>query len=104
VATLTARHMARAIGHIAAKRDAESQFPHKVDMRLLPDELDVRVRGMVAWCWQLAGPGGWEQHGHDASSRGDQAPSMDVVRFYFMDAGVAEAFRGRWEQRSGKLR
>jgi hypothetical protein len=96
---------ARASRLIAAKRDAERQFPHKVDMRLLQDELDVRVRGMVAWCWQLAGPGGWEQHGHDDFSRGDDgAPSMDVVRFYFMDARVAEAFRGRWEQRNGGLR
>ena len=58
-------------------------------MRLLSDELDLRVRGMVAWCWLRAEPGAWEQHGHELSP--------DVVRFYFMDARVAEAFRGRWK-------
>jgi hypothetical protein len=88
--------MARASSHIAAKRDADRRFPHKVDMRLLPDELDVRVRGMVAWCWQRAEPGAWEQHGDGLSRRGNGGLSPEVVRFYFMDARVAEAFRGRW--------
>jgi hypothetical protein len=88
---------ARTARHIAAKQDAERQFPHKVDMRLLSDELDVRVRGMVAWCWQRAEPGAWEQHGRDGSSRrGGSELSPEVVRFYFMDARVAEAFRHRW--------
>ena len=77
-------------GHIAAKQDADRRFPHKVDMRVAMDELDVRVRGMVAWCWLRAEPGAWEQHGRDGGL------SPEVVRFYFMDARVAEAFRGRW--------
>jgi hypothetical protein len=34
--------MVRATGHAAAKRDAERRFPHKVDMCVPPDELDVR--------------------------------------------------------------
>ena len=90
---------ARALGHIAAKRDAERQFPHKVDMRILPNEVGARVRGMVAWCWQRTEPGAWEQHGRDdLSRRGDDGLALDVVRFYFMDARVAEAFKGRWEQ------
>ena len=97
---MTVSNMARASGHIAAKRDADRRFPHKVDMRGLPDELNVRVRSMVAWCWQRAEPGAWEQHGHDGLRRGgDGGLSLDVVRFYFMDARVAEAFGGRW--RSG---
>jgi len=96
-------NMARASGHIAAKRDADRRFPHKVDMRLLSDELDVRVRGMVAWCWLRAEPGAWEQHRHDGlSRRGDGGLSPEVVRFYFMDARVAAAFRGRWEYGSGR--
>ena len=95
--------MARAISHIAAKRVAEYRFPHKVDMRVPPDELDVRVRGMVAWCWQRAEPGAWEQHGDDGlSRRGDGGLSLEVVRFYFMDARVADAFRGRWGQSNGR--
>jgi hypothetical protein len=95
--------MVRATGHAAAKRDAERRFPHKVDMCVPPDELDVRVRGMVAWCWQRAEAGAWEQHGHDGlSRRGDAGLSLDVVRFYFMDARVAAAFRGRWEHGNGR--
>jgi hypothetical protein len=67
-------------------------------MRVPPDELDVRVRGMVAWCWQRAEPGAWEQHRHDGLSRsGDGGLSPEVVRFYFMDARVAAAFKGRWD-------
>ncbi len=85
------KDMARATNRTAAKRDADRRFPHTVDMRMSPDELDVRVRGMVAWCWQRAEPGAWEQHGHGGLS-------PDVVRFYFMDARVAESFRGRWYQ------
>ena len=80
-------NMARASGHIAAKRDADRRFPHKVEMRV-----DGRVRGMVAWCWQRAEPVAWEQHGRDGGL------SPEVVRFYFMDARVAEAFRGRWRR------
>ena len=100
---MTVKDMARTTNRTAAKRDAERRFPHKVDMRVATDELDVRVRGMVAWCWQRAEPGAWEQHGHDGfSRRGDGGLSPDVVRFYFMDARVAEAFRGRWEQSSGR--
>jgi hypothetical protein len=87
---MTVSNMARATGHIAAKRDADRRFPHKVDMRVAVDELDVRVRGMVAWCWQRAEPGAWEQHGCGGGL------SPEAVRFYFMDARVAEAFRGRW--------
>lgn len=89
--------MARAAGHTAAKRDAERRFPHKIDMRMLPNERDVRVRGMVAWCWQRAKAGAWEQHGRDGPSSGTDGLLPTVVRFYFMDAGVAAAFRGRWD-------
>jgi hypothetical protein len=47
--------------------------------------------------------GGVEQHGHEGlSRRGDGGLSLDVVRFYFMDARVAEAFRGRWERSNGR--
>ena len=49
--------------------------------------------------------GGVEQHGHEGlSRRGDGGLSLDVVRFYFMDARVAAAFRGRWEYGEVKLR
>jgi hypothetical protein len=89
--------MARATGHTTAKRDAERRFPHKIDMRMPPNERDARVRGMVAWCWQRAKAGAWEQHGHDGPSGGDRGLLPAVVRFYFMDAGVAAAFRGRWD-------
>jgi hypothetical protein len=66
-------------------------------MRGESDELDVRVRDMVARCWQRAEPGAWEQHGRDGlNRRGDGGRSLDVVSFYFMDARVADAFRGRW--------
>jgi hypothetical protein len=88
-------NMLRTANRIARKRDAERRFPHKVDMRVPPDELVVRVRGMVAWCWQRAAPGAWEQHG-------EGGPSPDVVRFYFMDARVAEAFKGRWYKSNGR--
>ncbi len=100
---MTVKDMVRATNRTAAKRDAERQFPHKVDMRVLPDELDIKVRGMVAWCWQCAKPGAWEQHGHDGlRRRGDGELSLDVVRFYFMDARVAGAFRGRWDQSNSR--
>lgn len=93
--------MARAIGHIAAKENAERRFPHKVEIGVPPDQFDVRVREMVAWCWQRAEPGAWEQHSRNGlSRRGAGGLSLDVVRFYFMDARVAEAFSGRWEQRN----
>jgi hypothetical protein len=60
---------------------------------------------MVAWCWQRAEAGAWEQHGHDGlSRRGDAGLSLDVVRFYFMDARVAAAFRGRWEHGNGEVK
>jgi hypothetical protein len=95
--------MVRTAIRTAGKRDAERRFPHKVDMRVPPDELAVRVRGMVAWCWQSAGPGAWEQHGHaDLSRRDVRGVPAEVVRFYFMDARVAEAFRGRWKQSNGR--
>src|SRR6185312_2374731 len=87
---------AKDVGRAAAKRDAERRFPHRVDTRMTADESEVRVRGMVAWCWQRAEPGAWEQHGHDGPGSGDSKLLPTVVRFYFMDAGVAEAFRGRW--------
>jgi hypothetical protein len=87
---------AKEMGRAAARRDAERRFPHKVDTPMTADESEIRVRGMVAWCWQRAEPGAWEQHGHDGLRRSDSRPLPTVVRFYFMDAGVAEAFKGRW--------
>lgn len=85
---------AKEMGRAAAKRDAERRFPHRVDTPMTADKSEVR--GMVAWCWQRAEPGAWEQHGHDGPRSGDGRLSPTVVRFYFMDAGVAEAFKGRW--------
>jgi hypothetical protein len=92
------KDLVRATNRTAARRDAERRFPHTVDMHVPLDEVDVRIRDMVAWCWQCAKPGAWEQHSHHGlRRRGDSELSLDVVRFYFMDARVAEAFRGRWQ-------
>jgi hypothetical protein len=40
--------MVRTTIRTAGKQDAECRFPHKVDMRVPPDELDVRVKAW--WC------------------------------------------------------
>jgi hypothetical protein len=83
--------MARSVN--LRKREAEVNFPHKVDIAIPRFGLGSRLGKMLQWCRQNVAAGNWAQH-HHIEHRGD-VPS-DHARFYFMNVSDADAFGGRW--------
>ena len=76
------------------QREAERNFPHRVDIPVPPGGLGRRLTDMHQWCRENVTAGEWAQHGHQVRRKGE-CPA-DFARFYFSTTGNAEAFRWRW--------
>jgi len=93
--------MAPATDHMARKRAAEAEFPHRVDVPLPGSGLG-RLRGMLDWCGENVAAGAWDMHRHSERRKGERP--VHYARFYFTTDAGAEAFRRRWERGQRQVR
>ena len=78
------------------RRDAEANFPIKIDIAVACGQ-PWPYADMLAWCRENMAPGVWDQHGFmDRKRRDEHGFPIDVSRWYFRNAADAEAFRKRW--------
>jgi hypothetical protein len=82
--------------HYQTRRDAERQFPHRVDIPVPELGLGGQLNEMHAWCETNVAAGEWAHASvTDRNRRDDRGIPMSFARFYFMDEMAAEAFRRR---------
>jgi hypothetical protein len=79
---------------ILSKKADDRRFPHRVDITVPPDGLGRRLDAMLVWCRENLEAGDWAKHGH--SEHVPPSLPSHIARFYFAEAGTAEAFRRRW--------
>jgi hypothetical protein len=83
--------------HYQTRRDAERQFPHRVDIPVPPLGLGECLNEMHAWCAENVAAGAWTHAGVTDRNRTDERGiPMSFARFYFANEADAEAFRQRW--------
>jgi hypothetical protein len=79
------------------RKDAEAKFPIKIDARVPASGAPRLFADMLAWCHANLAAGAWAQHGYmDKKRRDERGIPIDVVRWYFLEAADAAAFRRQW--------
>ena len=79
---------------LSTKQDAETRFPHRIDIAVPQGGLGKRLNAMHDWCNRRLAAAAWAMHGHSRRRPG-RVPSL-YVRFYFLDFNAIEAFRQAW--------
>ena len=79
-----------------ARREAERNYQHKVDVPVPPSGFGMRLTEMHSWCHDHVAAGTWEEHAHSDERRDERGIKINFARFYFSDQVDAERFRRAW--------
>ena len=79
-----------------ARREAERNYQHKVDVPGPPGGFGMRVTEIHSWCHDHVAAGTWEEHAHSDDRLDADGIRIDFARFYFRDEADAERFRQEW--------
>jgi hypothetical protein len=81
--------------HYQARRDAERQYPYRVDIPVPEGGLGKQLNDMIEWCGERFTD--WTHAGiTDKSRRDGLGIRMTFARFYFANELAAQEFRERW--------
>jgi len=93
----------RATDRNRSRKDAESRFPIKIDVRVPAYGEPWPYVEMLAWCRDNVPAGAWAEHGFmDKKRRDERGIPIDFARFYFANAADADAFKRQWADVIGK--
>jgi hypothetical protein len=76
------------------RRDAERNYPFRVNIPVPTNGFGQTLNTMVEWCRGRFPE--WAHHGVTVPARDDRGIAIDRVRFYFIDEIAAHQFRERW--------
>jgi hypothetical protein len=81
------------------QREAERQFPYRVDIPVAAGGFGRQLTELHDWCRAHVAAGQWAQHGfQDRARHDDRGVALEFTRWYFMTASDADAFRQRWHE------
>ena len=76
-----------------ARREAQRNYPHRVDIPVPRTGLGLRLTEMHNWCHDNIDAGRWEEHAHSDDRRDNDGIRLDFCRFYILDEADADKFR-----------